>query len=166
MVIVVMGVCGSGKSTLGKSVAERLKVDFLEGDDFHSPSNVAKMSKGEPLTESDRAPWLADIRRTLDQYVKEDRCVVVTCSALTRMSRLTLGVDRPEVRLIHLHAPQSLLEKRMAERKDHFMPKSLLHSQMETLEPPAAEEAFQVDVSLSAEASVEAVLNHLGDCEG
>jgi gluconokinase len=79
---------------------------------------------------------------------------------------LTLGVDRPEVRLIHLHAPQSLLEKRMAERKDHFMPKSLLHSQMETLESPAAEEAFQVDVSLSAEASVEAVLNHLGYCEG
>lgn len=165
MVIVLMGVCGSGKSTLGKSLAEKLKIDFLEGDDFHSPSNVAKMTKGEPLTEFDRAPWLADIRRTLDGYLKEDRGAVVTCSALTRRSRLALGLERSEVCLIHLHAPQSLLEKRMAERKDHFMPESLLRSQMETLESPTAGEAFQVDVSLSAEASVRAVLDHLAGRE-
>ena len=143
MVVVVMGVCGSGKSTLGKILAERLKVDFLEGDDFHSPANLAKMSRGEPLTESDRAPWLSEIRRILDRYLNDDRGVVLTCSALTRKSRLTLGVERTAVRLIHLHAPQSVLEKRMARRKDHFMPGSLLQSQLETLETPGTRRLFE-----------------------
>ena len=161
MVIVVMGVCGSGKSTLGKILAERLKVDFLEGDDFHSPANVAKMSRGEPLTESDRAPWLSEIRRTLDRYLKDDRGLVLTCSALTRKSRLTLGVERSAVRLIHLHAPQSVLEKRMARRKDHFMPGSLLQSQLETLETPGNEEALRIDVSDSTEFAIQSVLRDL-----
>ena len=161
MIVVVMGVCGSGKSTLGKILAERLKVDFLEGDDFHSPANVAKMSRGEPLTESDRAPWLSEIRRTLDRYLKDDRGVVLTCSALTRKSRLTLGVERSAVRLIHLHAPQSVLEKRMARRKDHFMPGSLLQSQLETLETPGNEEALRIDVSDSTEFAIQSVLRDL-----
>ena len=161
MVVVVMGVCGSGKSTLGKILAERLKVDFLEGDDFHSPANVAKMSRGEPLTESDRAPWLSEIRRTLDRYLKDDRGVVLTCSALTRKSRLTLGVERSAVRLIYLHAPQSVLEKRMARRKDHFMPGSLLQSQLETLETPGNEEALRIDVSDSTEFAIQSVLRDL-----
>ena len=161
MVVVVMGVCGSGKSTLGKILAERLKVDFLEGDDFHSPANVAKMSRGEPLTESDRAPWLSEIRRTLDRYLKDDRGVVLTCSALTRKSRLTLGVERSAVRLIHLYAPQSVLEKRMARRKDHFMPGSLLQSQLETLETPGNEEALRIDVSDSTEFAIQSVLRDL-----
>ena len=161
MVVVVMGVCGSGKSTLGKILAERLKVDFLEGDDFHSPANVGKMSRGEPLTESDRAPWLSEIRRTLDRYLKDDRGVVLTCSALTRKSRLTLGVERSAVRLIHLYAPQSVLEKRMARRKDHFMPGSLLQSQLETLETPGNEEALRIDVSDSTEFAIQSVLRDL-----
>tara|TARA_B100000963_G_scaffold119765_1_gene104322 strand:+ start:1721 stop:2215 length:495 start_codon:yes stop_codon:yes gene_type:complete len=161
MVVVVMGVCGSGKSTLGKILAERLNVDFLEGDDFHSPANVAKMSRGEPLTESDRAPWLSEIRRTLDRYLKDDRGVVLTCSALTRKSRLTLGVERSAVRLIHLYAPQSVLEKRMARRKDHFMPGSLLQSQLETLETPGNEEALRIDVSDSTEFAIQSVLRDL-----
>ncbi|HAY75709.1 MAG TPA: gluconate kinase [Opitutae bacterium] len=161
MVVVVMGVCGSGKSTLGKILAERLKVDFLEGDDFHSPANVAKMSRGEPLTESDRAPWLSEIRRTLDRYLNDDRGVVLTCSALTRKSRLTLGVERSAVRLIHLYAPQSVLEKRMARRKDHFMPGSLLQSQLETLETPGNEEALRIDVSDSTEFAIQSVLRDL-----
>ena len=161
MVVVVMGVCGSGKSTLGKILAERLKVDFLEGDDFHSPANLAKMSRGEPLTESDRAPWLSEIRRTLDRYLKDDRGLVLTCSALTRKSRLTLGVERSAVRLIHLHAPQSVLEKRMARRKDHFMPGSLLQSQLETLETPGNEEALRIDVSDSTEFAIQSVLRDL-----
>lgn len=161
MVVVVMGVCGSGKSTLGKILAERLKVDFLEGDDFHSPANVAKMSRGEPLTESDRAPWLSEIRRTLDRYLKDGRGVVLTCSALTRKSRLTLGVERSAVRLIHLYAPQSVLEKRMARRKDHFMPGSLLQSQLETLETPGNEEALRIDVSDSTEFAIQSVLRDL-----
>ncbi len=161
MVVVVMGVCGSGKSTLGKILAERLNVDFLEGDDFHSPANVAKMSRGEPLTESDRAPWLSEIRRTLDRYLKDDRGVVLTCSALTRKSRLTLGVERSAVRLIHLHAPQSVLEKRMARRKNHFMPGSLLQSQLETLETPGNGEALRIDVSDSTEFAIQSVLRDL-----
>ena len=161
MVVVVMGVCGSGKSTLGKILAERLKVDFLEGDDFHSPANVGKMSRGEPLTESDRAPWLSEIRRTLDRYLNDDRGVVLTCSALTRKSRLTLGVERSTVRLIHLYAPQSVLEKRMARRKDHFMPGSLLKSQLETLETPGNEEALRIDVSDSTEFAIQSVLRDL-----
>ena len=161
MVVVVMGVCGSGKSTLGKILAERLKVDFLEGDDFHSPANVGKMSRGEPLTESDRAPWLSEIRRILDRYLNDGRGVVLTCSALTRKSRLTLGVERSAVRLIHLYAPQSVLEKRMARRKDHFMPGSLLQSQLETLETPGNEEALRIDVSDSTEFAIQSVLRDL-----
>ena len=146
MIIVIMGVCGSGKSTVGEGLARELKINFEEGDDFHPEANVNKMSKGEPLTELEREPWLKSIRRIMDHSLEKGRGLVITCSALSQKSRNILGTERDDVLLVYLHAPQSVLEKRMAERKNHFMPPELLRSQLDILEKPYHEEALHVSV--------------------
>ena len=133
--IVLMGVAGSGKSSVMAALVARLGWPALEGDALHSPSNVAKMAAGIPLTDADRQPWLAALGRWIDDREAERRSSMVTCSALRRAYRETLRRGRPSVWFVHLDAPREVLERRIKRREGHFMPASMLESQLETLEP-------------------------------
>lgn len=159
-VIVVMGVSGTGKSTTGRALAEALALPFLEGDDLHPESNVAKMAAGIPLTDADRAPWLDLIAAELD------RPLVVACSALKRSYRDRLRRAAPDLVLVYLHGDPALLLSRMSQRDGHFMPAALLDSQLATLEEPADdEEAIPVDVMLRPDEIVEVVTDRLRQLE-
>lgn len=129
---VVMGVSGSGKSTVASLVSERIGWTFADADAFHPPSNIDKMRAGIPLTDADRRPWLLELASWMAQQQREGRSTVLACSALTRGYRQLLATE-VEVEFIHLHGPAALIEERMHAR-DHFMPPSLLHSQFEVLE--------------------------------
>ncbi|KOT65616.1 MULTISPECIES: gluconokinase [Streptomyces] len=145
-VIVVMGVAGTGKTTIGPLVAADLDVPYAEGDDFHPPANIAKMSAGTPLDDADRWPWLDAIGAWA--HGRAGRGGVVSSSALKRAYRDRLRAAAPGVVFLHLTGDRSLIESRMAERKGHFMPTALLDSQFATLEPLGADEAgVAVDVS-------------------
>ncbi|BDB42317.1 gluconokinase [Mycobacterium kiyosense] len=151
----VMGVSGSGKSTVGAVLAQRLGMPFLDADTLHPPANVAKMSAGEPLTDDDRFGWLDRV----GQWLATQRGVV-SCSALKRRYRDQLRGHRPSVRFLHLSAPPGVIAARLAARPDHFMPATLLQSQLDTLEPLDADErGVEVDVgSLGVDAVVDAYL--------
>ena len=136
--IVLMGVTGAGKSTVGTLIAERLDLPFRDADEFHPASNIAKMSAGTPLTDEDRRPWLDAIGAWLAAH-RGEGCVV-TCSALKRAYRDRLRAAAPELRLIHLHGDVELVAARQAARQGHFMPASLVVSQFATLEAPSPEE--------------------------
>jgi gluconokinase len=140
MVIVVMGVAGCGKTTVGRALAERLEMPFQEGDALHPPANVAKMAGGTPLTDDDRTPWLAAVAAWIDERCRAGTGGVISCSALKRAYRRVLVGDRLDVRLVYLQGDEPLLAARLAARTDHFMPASLLSSQLATLEEPAASE--------------------------
>lgn len=140
LVLVVMGVAGSGKTTIARMLAERLGWRFQEGDALHPPANVAKMSAGTPLTDEDRWPWLHAIAAVIDTWRAEGTNGIVTCSALKRAYRDILIGSRPNVRLVHLAGDKALIATRMAARKGHFMPTALLDSQFATLEPPRPDE--------------------------
>jgi gluconokinase len=150
VIVVVMGVSGSGKSTVGALLAERLGVEFLDADEFHPPANVAKMAAGVPLTDEDRAPWL----QRLNAELRKRKDVVMACSALKESYRRTLaqGVD---CRFVHLRGPIELIRARMQERRHRYMPASLLESQFATLEPPA--DAIAVDIADTRERCVERI---------
>jgi gluconokinase len=137
--VVVMGVSGSGKTTVGTALAERLGVQYAEADDFHPPENVAKMASGVPLTDADRVPWLDAIAAWLKAQDGEGG--VVTCSALRRAYRDRLRRAAPEVFFLHLDGSPELIGERLAGREGHFMPPALLRSQFETLEPLDPDEA-------------------------
>ncbi|WP_228982071.1 gluconokinase [Streptomyces sp. DH12] len=136
--VVVMGVSGTGKTTIGQSLARSLEVPFAEADDFHPPENVAKMRAGIPLDDEDRGPWLDTIARWLRD--RRGRGGVITCSALKRRYRDRLVSAAPSVFFVHLHGSAELIAERMAARRGHFMPLSLLRSQLDALEPLAATE--------------------------
>ncbi len=131
--IVVMGVSGSGKTTVGTRLADALGVDYAEGDEFHPPANVAKMAAGMPLDDADREPWLDALAGWLAE--RSGQGAVVTCSALRRVYRDRLRASAPDAFFLHLDLPRGELERRLAERRGHFMPPSLLDSQLATLEP-------------------------------
>jgi carbohydrate kinase (thermoresistant glucokinase family) len=137
--VVVMGVSGTGKTTVATALAEELDAVFAEGDDFHPPSNVAKMSAGVPLTDDDRWPWLRDLAAWTREQAEQSRSTVVTCSALRRVYRDVLRTGAARTFFVHLDAPEAMLLERMAAR-DHYMPASLLRSQLDTLEPLSADE--------------------------
>jgi gluconokinase len=151
--VLVMGVSGAGKSTVGGLLAERLGVRFADADDFHPPANVAKMSAGTPLMDEDRWPWLDAIGAWLSE--REAEGGVVTCSALKRVYRDRLRAACPALRLLYLHGPAELVMARQAAREGHFMPASLMVSQYATLEPPGPEEGA---VALTVEAPPEAIV--------
>lgn len=139
--IIVMGVSGSGKSTVGPGLAERLKCPYLEGDEFHSPSSIDKMAAGIALDDEDRWPWLSRLASGINTLVDESDCVVATCSALKReyRDRLRQQIGVPVV-FIHLVAETTVLEERLSARDAHYMPASLLQSQLELLEPADSDE--------------------------
>lgn len=135
-----MGVSGAGKTAVGTGLAARLGWDFIEGDRFHPPANVAKMKSGQPLDDADRAPWLAALARAIDDCRGRGGHAVLTCSALKKRYRDIIIGDRPDVRLVYLEGSEARVAERVAARHGHFMPASLLASQFAALEPPAADE--------------------------
>lgn len=147
MVIVLMGVAGSGKTTVGRLLARDLGWSFADADEFHPPANVAKMSAGQPLDDADRAPWLAAIRAHIDQKLARGENAVVTCSALKQIYRDAILPDSPYVRLAHLRGSPALLLARLQSRPDHFMKPAMLESQLATLEPPS--HALGLDIAAS-----------------
>lgn len=162
--LVVMGVSGSGKSTVGAALAQRLGVPFVDADDLHPESNIAKMSRGEPLDDDDRWPWLETIGRWLADHPDGG---VVSCSALKRKYRDQLRGHAAGLRFLHLHGGREVIERRQASRPGHFMPASLLSSQFATLEPLAPDEdGVVIDVDQSVDQIVQAYVDQLPDGAG
>jgi len=139
-VVVVMGVSGSGKTTIAALLAGRLQWEFEDGDGFHPAANVDKMHRGVPLTDEDRGPWLRAIAAWIDETRRKGGHGVVACSALKRRYRDVLIGERRDVRLVYLKGDEALIARRIAARHGHFMPAALLHSQFEALEEPGPDE--------------------------
>ncbi|MGH7995298.1 MAG: gluconokinase [Opitutaceae bacterium] len=152
VVIVVMGVSGSGKTTVGALLARELGWSFRDADQFHPPENVARMSAGVPLTDEDRAPWLAAIRRYIDECLERLRPAVVTCSALRENYRRTIAADPEHVKFVFLRGDYALILERLRERTGHFMKAPMLRSQFDALEPPTG--VFTADAAETPEAIV------------
>jgi gluconokinase len=154
-----MGVSGSGKSTVGAAVAARVAARFVDADDLHPASNVAKMAAGMPLTDEDRHPWLVVVGDEIARWASDGGEVVTACSALKRSYRDLLRAQAGDLFFAHLHGPAELLAQRMGGRTDHFMPSSLLQSQLATLEPLQPDEpGVTVDIAASPAAVVDAIL--------
>ena len=144
MVILVMGVAGSGKTTIGRLLANELRWTFIDADDVHPPGHIAKMAAGQPLTDEDRAPWLAALRSKIDQCLARGEQAVVTCSALKQRYREVIVADPEQVKVVHLHGAPDLLRRRIGDRVGHFMPPAMLDSQLAALEPSS--DALALDI--------------------
>mgnify|MGYP001064635639 FL=1 len=144
-VIVVMGVAGAGKTTVGELLAEDLGWSFYDGDDYHPRANVEKMSRGISLNDEDRALWLDRLRSLIDELLAVGERGVVACSALKRAYRQRLGRDRPRVRFVYLQGSEPLIRDRLEQREGHFMEEDLLADQLETLEKPADMLTIRID---------------------
>jgi gluconokinase len=160
MIIVLMGVTGVGKSTIGRRLAEDLGWTFYDADDFHPPKNVEKMRQGIPLTDADRWPWLDAVSAALRDVEAEGRNGVLACSALKKSYRQRLSSGLQDVRFVHLEGPEEVITRRLRARAGHFMDPSLLPSQLEALEAP--EDAMEVDVSAPSDAVIEQIRGGLG----
>jgi gluconokinase len=147
MVVVLMGVSGSGKTRVGRLLARRLGWPFVEGDDLHSRRNREKMRRGIPLTDADRAPWLRRVRGAIRRVLRRGGNAVLACSALKESYRRILRVDPQRVKLVHLEGSQRLIRARLARRRDHFMNPALLDSQFATLEKPRGVIRIRIDRS-------------------
>ena len=162
-ILVIMGVSGAGKSTIAEELAARLGWSFMEGDTLHPKVNVAKMHAGIPLTDADRLPWLERVAAWIDGQRARKQPGIITCSALRRSYRRIIIGDRPEVRLVYLRGGRDLIARHLAERDGHFMPASLLQSQIDTLEEPGPEEdPLTVDVGQPASQVAETIIRLLG----
>ncbi len=160
--LVVMGVSGAGKSTVARLLADHLGCAMLEGDDLHSPRNVSRMAAGIPLTDEDRHDWLDAVAGRLATAARSGTRLVVACSALKRSYRDVLRRGAPGTVFVYLAAPRDVLAERLAARRHHFMPATLLDSQLALLEPPAADEAaVTVDVSQTSADALQAALRAL-----
>ncbi|MFC5320690.1 6-phosphogluconolactonase [Bradyrhizobium oligotrophicum] len=160
--LIIMGVAGSGKSTIGKALGERLGWRFEDGDSFHPPANVAKMSAGHPLTDEDRWPWLRAIAAEIARCRANGEHIIIACSALKKAYRDILLDHHHDVRIVYLEGSRELIGDRMVHRKGHFMPTGLLDSQFATLEPPGAcEHPLTVSVDAPVEAIVDGILQQL-----
>ena len=159
MVIVVMGVSGSGKTTVGSLLAARLGWPYAEADDLHSPENIAKMASGQPLTDADRRPWLEAIAGWIDSRAAAGASGVVTCSALKRSYRDLLRGGRPTVRIVYLAGSRDIIARRLTGRQGHFMTAAMLDSQFADLEPPTPDEdVVAVPIDRSPDDTVDAIL--------
>lgn len=157
--LIVMGVAGSGKTSVGKELAARLGWDFFDADGFHPPGNVAKMAAGIPLEDGDRAPWLDALHDLLARTLRAGRHPVLACSALKQQYRDMLLKGNPGIRLVYLQGSYELILSRMTDRTDHYMKPGMLRSQYEALEEP--QDALTMDITQSVEVIVEAVLHSL-----
>ena len=156
---VVMGVSGSGKSLIGAAFARALGVDFVEGDQYHSAENVQRMKAGVPLTDKDREQWLRSLAARLREAKEAERGVVIACSALKRSYRDILRAQAKDVRFVFLRGERALIAERLAGRRGHYMPASLLESQLDTLEEPSPDEnAWVSDITESPEDLVAALV--------
>ena len=161
MIVVVMGVSGAGKSTVGKLLAQQLGWTFVEADEYHSAANIDKMRRGVPLNDDDRRPWLDALRHRLEQADARGENVVLACSALKHAYQHYLAqFDPGAVHYVYLAGSEELIRQRLARRTGHFMNPGLLHSQFEALEPP--EEAVRVDITPPPEGIAAAIRQKLG----
>ena len=160
MIVVIMGVSGSGKSTVGSLLAAQLGWTFLEGDDFHPPKNIEKMSKGTSLTDEDRLPWLRSLRTIIDSCVENGSDAVIACSALRKRYRRILADRIPEVHFVYLRGDPGVIRERMKVRRDHYMKSGMLDSQFASLEEPG--DAIVVDIRNSPQEIVSGVALALG----
>jgi gluconokinase len=145
-IIILMGVSGSGKTTIGQHLARELSWPFFEGDQFHPPQNVAKMSAGTPLTDEDRRPWLDRLAQLIDDCLAHDQPAIIACSALKHRYRRQLRRADPRVRFVYLKGQYDTILQRMQQRPDHFMKPEMLRSQFDALEPPTGDEAITVSI--------------------
>jgi carbohydrate kinase (thermoresistant glucokinase family) len=160
---VVMGVSGTGKSTIAEELAARLGWPFEEGDSLHPESNIAKMHAGIPLTDADRLPWLESVAAWIDGQRAKKQPGIITCSALKRTYRQIIIGDRPEVRLVYLRSGRDLIAEHLAGRHGHFMPAALLQSQIDTLEEPdPSEDPLTVDAGAPAAHVTDEIIRLLG----
>ena len=159
MIVVVMGVSGVGKTTIGKALAQELGWRFLDADDYHPPENIAKMAAGVPLDDADRRPWLAKINRALLEWQSGGSSAVLACSALKESYRQQLARGVKDLEVVYLRGAFELIKERMNGRRHRFMPAALLRSQFAALEPP--EQAIEVDVSAPVESSVSKIKKQL-----
>jgi gluconokinase len=160
MIILVMGVCGAGKTTVGRLLAAALSFEFADADAFHPEANRVKMARGVPLDDDDRAPWLRALASSIDVWLLERRDVVLACSALKRSYRAMLLRDRERTRLVYLRGSPELIRERLDRRVGHFADSALLESQLAALEEP--DDALIVDVAAPPEAIVQTLLGRLG----
>ena len=165
-VLFVMGVSGVGKSTIALALNAHLHWPFQEGDDLHPPINIQKMSQGIPLTDEDRAPWLASVRGWIDARLAAGEPGLITCSALKRSYRDMLIEGRPNVRILYLRADVEIIEEHLAQRTGHFMPPTMLESQLHTLEEPTADEhPITVQVTGSIDETVADILKAMKESD-
>ena len=160
-IVIVMGVAGSGKSTIGALLASRIGAQFHDADEFHPPGNVAKMAAGIPLDDTDRAPWLARLRQEVIDAAPAGKLSVLACSALKRLYREHLGVGTEGVALVYLKGDPLTLSERITERSGHYMKAGMLESQLAILEEPSPDEGLTMEIASSPEeivASIEAAL--------
>ncbi len=160
MVIVLMGVSGSGKTTVGLRLAQALGAEFAEGDAYHPPANIEKMRTGVPLEDADRWPWLETLSAEIGRWLAAGQDVVLACSALKRSYRQILDGGRPGVRFVYLCGSRSLIQARLAARRGHYMPASLLASQLAALEEP--EDAITAEIDRAPDEIVAGILDRLG----
>jgi gluconokinase len=157
--VIVMGVAGSGKTTIGQALAQQLGWDFYDADAFHPAENITKMASGIPLDDSDRAPWLASLQVLIAASLKENRPAVLACSALKEGYRQKLFEGNKDVLIVYLRGSYDLIWSRISARRDHYMKPQMLKSQFEVLEEPT--DVFTIDISLSVEKIVQKILEHM-----
>ncbi|NEU79525.1 gluconokinase [Nostoc sp. UIC 10630] len=161
MIVILMGVAGSGKTTIGQALADATGWEFSDADSFHSGAAKEKMAKGEPLTDIDRTPWLQIMQNSITQWLQEEKNVILACSALKASYRQMLYCDHPQVHLFYLKGSYELIEQRLHNRIGHFMKAGLLQSQFKTLEEPTQAEAIYIDISQNLEVIVQEIKNYL-----
>src|SRR3569833_3430908 len=162
MVLILMGVSGSGKTTIGARLAQDLGWRFLDADDFHPAENIRKMTEGQPLTDDDRAPWIERLRREIAAVLAAGESIALACAALSGASREKLAVDPSQVRFVFLLGSPALIRQRLRNRSGHFMKESMLASQFAALEEPS--DALVVDIDERPGAIVEKIRRDLGQC--
>jgi gluconokinase len=160
-IIIVMGVAGCGKSTVGQALAKPLNWPFYDGDAYHPPQNVAKMAAGTPLDDADRAPWLSRLRGLVSDHLARGESVVLACSALKKAYRDQLRGGDEAVRFVYLRADRALIRRRLQERPDHYMAADMLESQFAALEEPTPGEALAVDAAADVSTIVGQILAQL-----